>query len=167
MRDSPGAIVRLASAALALTQLAACGIFKSPAEELTFRAPQEWRTFPAFNGTQVWSHSSQFLTLMRFPARVRDLDRLAGGSPNGQASWEVHTIVRRDMTLCETQPSLYLETLRVSRLNGRRVHFYEVLSNSPDATYLAMYSRPEDTPSNQVAQAAIRELCPASVQTAP
>jgi hypothetical protein len=158
-----------ATAMLATILLAGCGgLMKSPADGLTFRAPDAWQTTPGIMGRfQLWTtgdgKDKQLLVLLKLPAQAKldksfDLDLVNGENSGGVQG--VTVVSRRQMTLCGNQPSLNVMMRGESSRNKVEENLAAVFSKTTDATYMAMYVYPVGTTPNARAEAAISELCP-------
>jgi hypothetical protein len=157
-----------ATAMLATILLVGCGgLMKSPADGLTFRAPDGWQTTPGIMGRfQLWmtgeDKDKQVLVLLKLPPQAKidksfNLDLVNG--PNSGGVKDVQVVSRRQMTLCGNQPSLYLMMRGESSRNKIEENLEAVFSKATDSTYMAMYVYPVGTAPNARAEAAISELC--------
>jgi hypothetical protein len=163
--------MRFAAAAAAAMVLAGCGVLKSPADGLTFRAPAGWTGTPGIMGRfQLWTGGSgdkshqQVLMLMKLPADVK-LDKSFDPreiETNSATSLRDATLVsERTMKLCGTQESMFVKMQGKSKTGSVEEAIEMVLSKAPDGTYMAMYVHPVDSDSNPEAEGAIYQLCPA------
>jgi hypothetical protein len=146
---------RSLAAALAVVSLAGCGLLKSPADGLTFHAPDGWRGTPGFLGrVQTWTHVSGSGVSMLILTSVPGLTahRVAGRPASGT------TIEQREMVLCGSQSSFF----RKSNITSHDRHFISetVVTSAPGSGYVAIYMYPAGSAPDAQAEAAIYELCP-------
>jgi hypothetical protein len=164
--------LRIAAAIAGVAILTACGLTKSPAEDITFTAPTDWTSTPGIMGRfQLWTggpaSAKQVLMLMKLPQDSK-IDRSFNASDikemTGPASVKDATMVeQRNMTICGSQPATYMKMRGVSSNNGNRKTdemIETVISKVSDGTYMAMHMYPVGTDPDKQAEAAIYELCP-------
>ena len=160
------------AAAFAVATLTACGLTKSPAEGLTFKAPDGWQGTPGIMGRfQLWTARSgtettgQVLMLMKLPVDTNlkgDFDPSNLNDVNGSASLRnAKVLAKRTMTLCNSQQSIFMKMRGQSKNQKTEEQIEAVVSNAPDGTYMAMYMFPIGAAPDPAAEAAIYELCPA------
>jgi hypothetical protein len=144
----------------ALAQLG-CSFTASPAEGLKFAAPPGWQSSPGIMGfMQFWrSPSSDREVLMLFkspkPIAARDVfsNQQMRDTLKDVTIREMHTIA-----ICGNQPATYVQARGTSAKGGDE-NVDMMMTTTRGNTYFAMYIRPVDAASNQMAMTALRELC--------
>ena len=162
-------ILRAAAALCAVVLLTACGLTKSPAEDINFVAPNGWQSTPGIMGRfQLWTggaNGKQVLMLMKLPQDAKidrtfnasDMKDLAGPSAVKDATM----LEQRTMKICGTQPALYMKMRGVSSGQTKTEEMIEaVMSKVSDGTFMAMHMYPVGSVPDPQADAAIYELCP-------
>jgi hypothetical protein len=164
-------LIRMVAAMAAVALLSACGLLKSPAEDITFQAPSGWQSTPGIMGRfQLWTGgttSKQMLMLMKLPQDAKmdsafsdaDFKEMSGSARVKDAT----VVERRSMNICGNQPALYMKMRGVSVTNNSEKTeelIDTVLSKVSDGTYMAMHMYPVGSVPDQQAEAAIYELCP-------
>jgi hypothetical protein len=112
---------------------------------------------------QFWrppSDDQQILMLFRSPRPLQPNEVLSNARLNDTLKGAT-VEQRKDITICGRQPATYY-VARGTSSRGAEDRVEMVLTNVAGATYFAMYVRPVATPPNQMAQAALKELCPKS-----
>jgi hypothetical protein len=156
------------AAALTIAALAACASSKSPAEGLTFHAPDGWVSAPnTLARVQTWTRAGaevNTLTLMATPpglkldALIREQGRIlaAGSIPPGAAGPDIE---QRQTVLCGNQPSYFRKT----NIASHDTHFIaeSVVTSTPGSGYMATYMYQAGHAPDPQAEAAIFDLCPA------
>jgi hypothetical protein len=142
--------------------LAGCGFRSSPADALTFQAPSGWQSSPGIMGfMQFWrppADDQQILMLFKSPKPLSTNDVLSNTGVNSTLKGAT-VEQRQDITICGRQPATYYVARGTSSRGGAEDRVEMVVTNVAGASYFAMYVRPVTTPPNQMAQAALRELC--------
>lgn len=164
-------LLRVAAAIGGLALLTACGLTKSPADDITFSAPASWHGTPGIMGRfQLWTggtDSKEVLMLMKLPQDAKidksfnasDFKDAAGTVPVKNATMEE----QRDMTICGNQPAMFMKMRGVSTNNGDKKTdemIEAVVSKVSDGTFMAMHMYPVGSVPDAQAEAAIYELCP-------
>lgn len=154
------------SSVLCVLFLAGCAQTHSPAEDLTFSAPNGWQESSSFlrPNMQYWRPSeeaSEALLLIRFPYAGPDL-----ASAVHQLDFQgLNTRVQIDslfnVTICGNQPAIYLvgENFLETKDGELEKSVRMVVSNVNGATYVAEYNYPLGGEPNAEALAALRQLC--------
>jgi hypothetical protein len=145
---------------LALLALAGCSLGASPADGLTFKPPAGWSSSPGIMGfMQFWrppSNDREVLMLFKSPTPLKPSDVFNNSQVN--SSLRNIAIERKTaITICGKQPAALFVAHGTSRGGNERVEM--VLTNAVGSSYLAMYVRPVQGPSNPSAEAALTELC--------
>lgn len=170
LRMKATATARIVAATLAALVLTGCGgLLKSPADGLTFHAPNGWVGSPGINGTlQMWlgnfGPASQALTLVKIDGRTRPEDfdtKVLLNIGSGALPTALKIVERRSLTLCHDQRSIYVKMRGRARLEQFERVLEMVVSSAPRSTYVAYYSCPSNWKPNDQAEAALYELCPA------
>lgn len=159
----------VAAALGAIAILTACGLMKSPAEDINFVAPSGWQSTPGIMGRfQLWTggaNAKQVLMLMKLPQDAK-IDRSFDASDvkelTGPTSVKDATMLeQRTMKICGNQPALYMKMRGVSNGQTKTEEMIEaVLSKVSDGTFMAMHMYPVGSVPDPQADAAIYELCP-------
>lgn len=149
-------------AALVVFATAGCALNASPADGLRFAAPPGWHSSPGIMGfMQFWRPAvghHEALILFKSPKPVKMSDLVT--QPGVDDSLKSATIERREsIVICDRQPATYMEA-RGTSSRGDESRVEMVMTNLRGNTYFAMYVRPAAASPNQMAEAALRELCP-------
>ena len=139
--------------------LAACsGLTKSPAEGLTFKAPDGWTSTPGIMGImQLWASpgtSKEVLMLFHAPSDWKSDQALDSANVKDAQIQEQRTI-----TICGNQSAQYLKMRATSTRGDGDQNVQMISSKGKDGTYLALYIYPIAATPDPQAQAAIYELC--------
>jgi hypothetical protein len=157
------------AAAFAVASLTACGLTKSPADGLTFKAPDGWTATPGVMGRfQLWTSgggdSAHVLMLLKLPADTKLNSSFSVNDfkdVDGPASLkDGRVLAQRTMTLCGSQRSMFVKMQGQTKNQKAEELVEAVLSKAADGTYMAMYMHPIAVAPNPAAEAAIYELCP-------
>jgi hypothetical protein len=161
---------RVSMAAVAILMLSACGLTKSPADGLTFRAPDGWTGTPGIMGRfQLWTSpgdkDKQIVMLMKLPSDTKidqSTDVASFKSFSSQDSLkDTKLLERKVMKLCNgTQSSIFMKMEGTSTNSHSEETVETVLSKAPDGTYMAMYMYPIGTAPDANVEASIYNLCP-------
>jgi hypothetical protein len=153
-------IATLLCAVLALAS--GCGLTSSPASDLKFAPPHDWRASPAILGfMQFWrspTDDREVLMLFKSPRPLQPRDFFTDARLRGTVK-DVRVERRQDIVICGDQRATYVAA-RGSSSNGEEDRIEVVATNTAGNTYFAMYARPAATAANAMAEAALRELCP-------
>jgi len=165
-------ILHVVAAVSGVALLTACGLTKSPAEDINFTAPADWQSTPGIMGRfQLWTGGpatgKQVLMLMKLPQDAK-IDKSFSSSDfkemSGPASVKDATMLeQRNMTICGSQPAMYMKMRGVSSNSGsqKTEEMVEaVISKVSDGTFMAMHMYPVGSVPDTQAEAAIYELCP-------
>lgn len=162
-------IVHVTAALGAVALLTACGLTKSPAEDINFVAPAGWQSTPGIMGRfQLWTggaNAKQVLMLMKLPQDAK-IDQSFDASDfkemTGPTSVKDATMLeQRSMKICGNQPAMYMKMRGVSNGGTKTEEMIEaVLSKVSDGTFMAMHMYPVGSVPDPQAEAAIYELCP-------
>lgn len=149
-------------ATLVAFALADCGFRSSPADALTFAAPNGWQSSPGILGfMQFWrppTDDQQILMLFKSPKPLQPNDVFSKARLGDTMLKGATVEQRQDITICGRQPATYY-VARGTSSRGAEDRVEMVLTSVAGASYFAMYVRPVTSPPNQMAQAALRELC--------
>jgi hypothetical protein len=158
--------VRIRKAAATVVALLAiapsgCGLTSSPASGLTFRPPPGWRPSPSVLGfVQFWrspADDRELLMLFRSPRELQPSDIFSDSRL--QSTLQHVTVERRTtINICGNQPARYVEASGTSQ-SGQEDRVDMVMTNTSGKSYFAMYIRPVVSPTDPMAEAALRELC--------
>jgi hypothetical protein len=153
---------RSRAALLAVIALGGCGFKSSPAESLTFQPPPGWQSSPGIFGfMQFWrppTNDREVLMLFKSPRLLQPNEVFS--DPEFQTTLKGATIERRtSIRICGTQPAEYLEA-RGTSSRDEEVRIEMVMTNAAGASFIATYVRPVAVPSDSMAEASLRELCP-------
>ncbi|HTA38312.1 MAG TPA: hypothetical protein VK760_04510 [Candidatus Acidoferrales bacterium] len=145
---------------------------KSPADDITFTAPNGWQGTPGIMGRfQLWTggdtNAKQVLMLMKLPQDAK-IDKTFSPSDfkdaAGPATLKGGTILeQRTMTICGGQPARFMKMSGVSsNSDGKKTDemIEAVVSKVSDGTFMAMHMYPVGAVPDPGAEAAIYELCP-------
>jgi hypothetical protein len=152
---------RAASALLGALAIAACSsITKSPAEGLTFTAPDGWKSSPGIMGMmQFWASpdKKQVLMLFKVPADFK-VDQAYSSADVKDA----HVESQRSLKLCGNLTGQYIKAIATSSRTGddNNLEMVVVKGDAPE-TYMSMYVYPIGMQPDKTADAAIYQLCPA------
>lgn len=164
-------LVRMTIVIVGVILLSACGLLKSPADDIDFEAPSGWTSTPGIMGRfQLWTGGTtnkQVLMLMKLPQDAK-IDRSFDASDfkgmSGSASVKNATMLeQRRMNICGTQPAVYMKMRGVSTTSGTQKTeemISAVISKVSDGTFMAMHMYPVGSQPDPQAEAAIYELCP-------
>jgi len=140
---------------------AGCAFHASPTAGLVFQPPPGWRSSPGIMGfMQFWrspTDDREVLFLFKSPQQLHSDDVFSKARLD--STLQDATIERREaIEICDRQPAEYIEAVgRSKRGEDDRVEI--VSTNVGGTTYFAMYVRPLTSRTNEVARAALRELC--------
>ena len=146
----------IAAAVLAATALSGCGLTSSPADSLSFKAPQGWQAFPGIMGfMQFWKQPGADAVLMLFksPKAIKTNEIFSNADVSN-----AHVESQKAITICGSQPAEYFKAQGKSK-TGHDSNIEMVMSNAGGQTYMAMYVYPIGTQGDADAEAALRELC--------
>jgi hypothetical protein len=165
-------IFHVAAAVAGVAFLSACGLTKSPAEDINFVAPDGWQGTPGIMGRfQLWTggaaNDKQVLMLMKLPQDAK-IDKSFSASDfkdaTGPASVKDATMLeQRTMNICGSQPAMYMKMRGVSSSTDNKKTnemISAVISKVSDGTFMAMHMYPVGSVPDAQAEAAIYELCP-------
>lgn len=149
----------LFAAVVASFVLAGCG---SVTQGLDFKAPAGWTATPSILGRmQVWvkkaadNKRDQMVFLVRGETTTMDLRTVPGAGFGTIQSQKQSTI-----TICGNRRAQYLAATASGR-SGDAQAVEMIAAAVGNQNYLAMYARPNSTPADPEAEAAIRSLCAA------
>lgn len=162
-------ILHVAATLGAAVLLTACGLMKSPAEDINFVAPTGWHSTPGIMGRfQLWTggaNAKQVLMLMKLPQDSKidqsfdasDFKQITGPTSVRDATM----LEQRNMKICGSQAAMYMKMRGVSNGQTKTEEMIEaVVSKVSDGTFMAMHMYPVGSVPDPQAEAAIYELCP-------
>jgi hypothetical protein len=145
----------LTAVAFAMT---GCGLTSSPADNLTFKAPDTWSASPGIMGfMQFWTSPStpkQVLMLFRSPKPIDEHQAFSSANmKNAKVEFD------QQITICKTQPAHFVKATATSTKDGHDETMQLIVTDLNGTSYMAMYIYPATAQPDSAAADAIRELC--------
>jgi len=131
--------------------------FKSPADDLDFKAPAGWNGTPGIMGFQMWmkpNKDGEMVMLINRKGKMKqDFDvRTIPGTTSAEVS------ENKEIRICGNQPAKLM--IMSVTTNGKTATTELILTTyADDNNYMAMYSRPKTAKPDPEAESAIRMLC--------
>lgn len=128
----------------------------SPTKSINFHPPAGWRASPTFFGFQAWrnENDTQTLVLMRFPVHIDAKDAFNRTDFN-----DFQTSRMKHVKICGQQPAMLFEGRGTNSRTHREKRVDMIWTAYSSSTYMAIYSRNLNLPTNAEAERAIRSLC--------
>jgi hypothetical protein len=153
-------------AALAISAVlvaAGCAFHTSPADGLTFRAPNDWKPSPGILGyVQFWrspTERREVLMLVKSPVRLKPDDELFSNDQFHDTVRDTKVLKRENVKICGNQPATLVEAEGSSASTGEHVLIDTLMTDVAGSSYFALYMRPFAAAPNPEALAALREVC--------
>lgn len=142
---------------LAVLCVAAGCSFKSPAENLDFKAPAGWNSTPSIMGFQMWMspNKDEMLMLMNRKGKMSqtfDLRTIPGNTYS-------QVTTNKEIHICSNQPARLIVASGKTKDGKPETTQLVTTTYGDDNNYMAIYARPTSSAADPQAEAATRMLC--------